>query len=202
MINELLVTGARPGSTGYVPARSSKDGHQVVQDGHARYMQAVLDGNVYIGANPGGTPVTTQAGLSATTPALTLYNPVGSGVNLILWTHTLTATTAPAAITAFCLAWNTATAAAPTALTAANVINANGQASTGKGVCARAATLAAAPVAYRWTFNISAATLVAAYSVIDDIAGSIVLTPGVCISVQALAAAAVVASFTWEEVAI
>lgn len=176
------------------------DGALSNSEQHGRYMRAVLVGNVYIGANPAGTPVTTQAGLSATTPAFTLYNPVGSGVNLVLYTFTVTATTAPAAITAFAYALNLPTAAAPTSTTAANVINANGQTSIGKGQAYRVATLAAAPVAYRYPFNISAASLVAAYSVVDDIAGAIILTPGVCFSIQTLAAAAILCSCTWEEV--
>lgn len=49
----------------------------------ARYQAAVQRGNVYGVANQTG--VTSAAGLSVTTPVLTLANPIDSGVNAVLW---------------------------------------------------------------------------------------------------------------------
>ena len=77
--------------------RINRSGDVVVSQGHE---ELVLEEKVFIGANLGGTPVTTQAGLSATTPALTLYNPVGSGVNLVPLSVTIDIKTAPAAAAA------------------------------------------------------------------------------------------------------
>lgn len=201
MYAEMLQTGRRPGSTGKIPQRCGKDGNQIIQDGHAHYYQAVYDGNVYIGSNPLGTPVTTQAGLSATTPALTLYNPVASGVNLVLWKFSAVANAAPAAATSVALAFNLATAAAPTSTTNANITNALvGNANTGKGQCYRIATLAAAPVAIDYFAFVSAASLVAYGSGQFFLDGSIVLIPGVAVSIQTTTALSVLASFSWEEV--
>lgn len=60
----------------------NKNGNLLVNSLAAKYQEACLLGNVFSTANQAG--VTTQAGLSATTPALTLYNPISSGVNAVL----------------------------------------------------------------------------------------------------------------------
>src|SRR5438105_2034955 len=92
------------GATG--PFRGNQTGALVTTDGHARFQEAVLNGNVWIGSNPAGTPVTPQAGLSATTPALTLFNPINSPVNLVLWDLQVIATTVQAAQGGIVLAYN------------------------------------------------------------------------------------------------
>lgn len=202
MYAEMQVTGQRPGSSGTIAQRGSRDGHQVIQDSHAHFMQAVLDGNVYTGANPQATAVTTQAGLSATTPALTLYNPIGSGVNLVLWRLSIGLTAAPAAATVFSLAFNLANAAAPTSVTLGNVTNNQlGNAALPRGQCYRVATLAAAPVAFWFPWGVSAASLVSPTNGDFVLDGTFVILPGVAVSIQTTTAAAIIASFTWEEVA-
>jgi hypothetical protein len=205
MLSEMLVSGPRPGSTGFIGQRSSKDGHQIVQDGHSHYQQAVLDGNVWIGANPLGTPVTTQAGLSATTPALTLFNPYGSGKLLVLWRITVGLNAAPAAASTLVLAANiTQLQAIPASNTLGTITNANlglaGGLGAAVGQCYRITTLPAAPVAVRYLGSVSAASLVAFAQIIDNVDGELVLQPGVAISIQATTAAAIFGSFTWEEV--
>lgn len=203
MYAEMQVTGRRPGSTGVIAQRGSKDGHQVVQDGHARYYQAVYDGNVYTGANPAGTAVTTQAGLSATTPVLSLYNPIGSGVNLVLWKTNIVLVAAPAAASTIMLAFNLASAAAPSSLTSANITNnLIGNAATSKGLCSRVSTLAATPVAFEYLATATAASLVAYDNNVFWHDGAFILVPGACISVQTTTAASMLAGFTWEEVEI
>ncbi len=67
------------------PLRGDYSGALVTTDGHARFQEAVLNGNVWYGANLGGTGVTFQAGLSATSPVLSLFNPVNSPVYLSIW---------------------------------------------------------------------------------------------------------------------
>lgn len=183
--------------------RSDKSGALNVSDAHARLMQATLDGEVYIGANLGGTPVTTQAGLSATTPALTLYNPVGSGVYLVLQTVTVDITTAPAAAAGFMLAYNTMNATAPSATTTATITSAIvGSNYTPSGQCYRIATLAAAPLAFRFIGGTTGAAAISGVQLIDHVDGEVVIPPGVAISVQATSAAACLCSFCWEEIVI
>lgn len=162
-----------------------------------------LDGTIFIGANLGGTPVTTQAGLSATTPALTLYNPVNSGVNLVLLTVTVGVNAAPAAASTLMLAYNSSTAAAPTATTDATMVSAKvGSTTAPTGRCYRIATLAAAPTAFRFLGSVVAAASTAAVKIVDNIDGEVVIPPGGCVSIQATTAISVLTSFTWKEVAI
>jgi hypothetical protein len=182
--------------------RGGKTGELIVGDAHARFYEGVARGSVYIGANLGGTPVTTQAGLSATTPALTLYNPTGSGKNLVLQTITVDITTAPAAAAGLMLAANV-NAAAPTATTTATVQNALiGNASTGVGLCYRIATLAAAPLAIRFLGGTTGAAAIGGVQLIDHVDGEVIIAPGSYVSLQATSAAAILGSFTWEEVSI
>src|SRR3990167_10692160 len=127
------------------------EGVVLVKQSTAKYEHSVSEGNFFTGANLLETPVTTQAGLSATTPALTLYNPVGSGVNLVLLSTTVDITTSPAAAAGLMLAYNSANAAAPTLTTLANVTNGLiGSLKLPAGQCARVSTLAAAPLAFRF----------------------------------------------------
>jgi hypothetical protein len=182
------VTGKADGST----FRTSK---------HPDLMQGVLDGVTFTGANPLGTPVTTQAGLSATTPALTLYNPIGSGVNLVLTSVSVCPTAAPAAATTIALAYNLANAAAPTSTTAATVTsNMLGSTTSPVGQAYRVATLAAAPVAFVPLGGIVAASSTNQVGLFREFKGEYVVTPGTAISIQATTAVAILASISWKEV--
>lgn len=183
--------------------RMSKNGSLVVMQGGGKYNESVVAGSVYIGANLGGTPVTTQAGLSATTPALTLYNPVGSGVYLSLLSVSVDITTSPAAAAGLMLAYNLATAVAPTTVTTANVTNALiGTAKQPTAACYRIATLAAAPLAFRFIGGTTGAAAISSTQLIDKIDGEVLVGPGTAISIQATSAIAILASFCWEEIPI
>src|ERR1043165_4937043 len=108
-----------PGSENTI--RTGATGEVIVAQGHGVYHEAVSRGNAFASANQTG--VTTQAGLSGTTPALTLYNPAGSGVLAsVLWIS-VTFTVAFAAAAAIFLAANTNIAAAAVTGTAATVRN-------------------------------------------------------------------------------
>lgn len=184
-----------------IDLRSSRNGSLVVMHGGSKYQESVLSGNVFIGANLGGTPVTTQAGLSATTPALTLYNPVGSGVNLVLLTTAVDITTSPAAAAGLMLAYNALNATPPATVTNATVTSAIiGANKTPAGKCYSIATLAAAPVAFRFIGGTTGASAIGGVQLIDNVDGAVVIPPGVAISVQSTSAVAILASFTWLEV--
>jgi hypothetical protein len=200
MYVELQVKAPVIGS-GTVTARGSKDSHVLVHDAHSKYLQAALDGRLWSAANLAGTPVTTQAGLSATTPAFTLYNPASSGTILSLIQFGFACTTSPAAITVACLATNLPTAAAPSAVTLAPIYNTLTGATAGSvGQPYAIATLATAPIArYYMPVNLAASSLVPCMSDYN-IDGKICVAPGVALSFQTLAAAAVVCHCFWEEV--
>ena len=94
----------------HAEARLGRTGEVIVSHGHAYLREAVLRGNCFAVANQSG--VTSQAGLSATTPVLTLFNPPGSGVNLELIYAGALLIVANAAAAVVWLAANTATTAA------------------------------------------------------------------------------------------
>lgn len=201
MYAELTVRGPTYG-TSPIPARGSKDGVMVTMDAHARYMQALLDGRCWMAANAAATPVTTQAGLSATTPAFALYNPAGSNTILFVIKFGFVYTTAPAALTVACLATNTPIAAAPTSVTLApSYCNAlTGAVSGSVGQPYVVSTLTAAPVARYYMPAAGAASEITPVSGDYLMDGIIAVYPGVCLSFQTLAAAAVLCHCIWEEV--
>ena len=127
-------------------ARLAKTGGVLVAQDYARYQNAVESGNVYASANQSG--VTSQAGLSLTTPVLTLYNPAGSGKNAIIWYTSCIFLVAFAAASAIFVAAGTNVNAAAVTGTDATVRNAKLGASLANACKPYlAATLPAAPVA-------------------------------------------------------
>jgi len=186
------------------PMRATQDGSFATQETHSKYQQAVRDGNVWTCANPAGTPVTTQAGLSVTTPALVLWNPTTSTKQLVLMEDTMALNAAPAAATFFMLAVTTTT---PITTTNAQLFNNQIQASVlpGKsappnGQCFSVSTLVGVPVAIRYTGGVTAASSITQPIFTDIVDGKIILPPGTGVTFQTSAAAAIVGSFTWEEI--
>lgn len=187
--------------------RGSKDGGQIVQDGHARYQEAVYRGSVYAAANQTG--VVTQAGLSATTPVLTLANPAGSGKLGVLWFAGAIFSVAFAAAAAVWLAANTNPAAAAVTGTAATVRNLLlGASATPALLALTAATLPAAPVAIaQLGIGLTGAITTAPTGLPIGrwFDGGIVLGQGSAISIQtstASGAAATFCEYIWEEIAV
>ncbi len=174
----------------------------------ARYQAAVLRGNVYGVANQVG--VTSQAGLSATTPVLTLHNPSGSGTNAVIWYAAGTYAVANTAAAAVWLAANTiVTAAAPSGTATTTHRNMLlGSSNNPKMSPLLAATLSAAPVAVSTlgiglTGAITVATQAPAIERWFD--GGVIVAPGATISIQtstASGAAGLWCELIWEEVAI
>ena len=119
----------------------------LTQAAGAAFDEAVERGNVYVTANQ--TTVTTQAGLSATTPALTLANRPNSQKSIRIWYVSATSLVAAAAAAAVWAALGGYSATPVTETTAGTVRNMKtGDASMPPGVAALAvATLPAAPVA-------------------------------------------------------
>ena len=170
--------------------------------------EAVDKGRVFAVANQAG--VTSQAGLSATTPVLTLVNPAGSGVTGRLWFAGATFTVVFAAVAAVFVAvgTNTVAAAVTGTLTTAHrnlklgSLNAQGN----KITPMLAATLPAAPVA----ISLLGAGLTGAVNLLPQIQvlgrwynGAINIEPGTNLSIQTGAASGASGTFCeyiWEEV--
>lgn len=201
-LNQLEVQG-RPGS--FPTAKGSPDGFTIVQDGHSRFQQAVLNGNCYaVGDGSGGA---NPSGLSASPISVCLFNPKGSGINAVIWYASVSTAVAPAAIQHVWLAINNNIAAAAvtgTALAPKNCLI--GNAKTGAVTPLTTATLPAAPVVALVLGAIGTGAITVQMTIpplggwLD---GALVLAPGGAISFQFSSisgTAANMASWIWEEV--
>jgi hypothetical protein len=177
-------------------------------DSQPRLQDAVERGNTYAVCNQAG--VTSQAGLSATTPVLTLANPLGSGVNGILYYAGASFAVAFAAASAVFLAvgTNTAAAAVTGTLTTAHRNLKLGAGTGNKILTFLAATLPATPVAVSLLGMglTGAITTVPALQQMERwFDGGIIIQPGTNVSIQtstASGASGTFCEFIWEEVAV
>lgn len=189
------------------PPALSRYGQLVIQDSFAA---AVERGRVFSVANQVG--VTSQAGLSGTTPVLTLYNPAGSGVTGRLWHATANLAVANSLAATVYLAVGTNTIAAVTTgtLTTAHrgwKLGGITPASQGNKIVALlAATLAAAPVAVDILgVGLTSAITVfpAAQPMTKCYFGALLIQPGTNVSIQtstASGANGLWCAYVWEEV--
>ena len=184
--------------------RQGRDATAIVQEGHARFAEAALRGNTYTCSNPAGSAVTTQSGLSVTTPALVVWNPIGSGVMVAL--NTVTATyTSVTSTTTFILAVSTGPQSAPATVTNGNLFNNKiGSAILGQAQCYRVSTLQAAPLAIRYfgvagTGNGVAGMASSFGTVVDHVDGEVILAPGELATIQTSSAATILSSISFEE---
>lgn len=197
------------------PIRSGITSEMIVGDAHARYYEAVSRGVVFGAAMQAGASLGTA--LTATAVTLTLYNPLGSKVNLVLLEVAMAITTmlaapgAPAAsAAAYVLAGNVnPLAALPTGLTAATVRNCLLGGAQGVGLAYTGATLPATPILIRPLFGVSYSEITAASiaqlatQFIDPTDGKIVIAPNTAITIQGIGAATSgIVSMMWEEVPI
>ena len=195
-------TGAAGESLG---VRLTRDLGLRTGDVQAPFQEAVLRGNTYGVCNQAG--VTSQAGLSATTPVLTLANPTSSGVNAVLWYAGATFSVAFGTAGAVWLAHS----AVPASLATQSTTHRNlriGGAQGNKVKALLACTLPAAPVAVcllgmglTGAITTSPAGLIAA----RWFNGGIIIEPGQAISIQtgvASGASGTFCEYIWEEVAI
>jgi hypothetical protein len=183
-----------------------REGNATMGYGHLCYTEVARQGNVFAVCNQSG--ITTQAGLSATTPALTLFNPVGSGKNgALLWAG-VTFTVAFAAAAVVWLAVNTNLSAAAVTGTATTTDRNTLLGGSGGHALTPllAATLPAAPVGL-CVLGVGLTGAITTTPQIQAIGrqfdGSIILQPGSAISIQtstASGASATFCEFIWEEI--
>lgn len=179
----------------------SRRGETIVSN---RLAEAALRGKAFAVANNAG--ITTQAGLSATTPALTLYNPAGSGVNGFLHFAGVNFSVAFAAAAQVYLAANTNVAAAAVTGTASTItrnLKLGGANPTLQALLA--ATLPAAPVGVCLLgvgLTGAITTVPYAQTLGRWFDGCLVIAPGTAISIQTSAASGTSGTwceFVWEE---
>ncbi len=194
-----LVTGA------VNTLRGSFDNCAVTQDGHARYQEAVQRGNVYMTANQSG--VTSQAGLSGTTPVLSLFNPKGNNKNLVLLYAGAVEIVATATTHVVWLAANVNIAAAAVTGTVATITNALvGNGNSPSASAFTAATLPATPIAIAMIGTVGTVAVTSwaqAPSFGRYFDGTVIVAPGGALSIQTSAASGasgLLCEFIWEEI--
>lgn len=182
------------------------DGSVRVADAHAKYMDAVLRGSVYVAAQT--TPTVIPAGLSASPTTTTLYNPTGSGVIGFVWYASVSNVVLSAAAAMLWIASNQGGAA--TTGTAGLVTNAlTGATTGGKITPLTTCTIAAAPtnvvMALGALTHGTVATLPQVPPLGGWIDGMIAIFPGNTLSFQGSTASAAISAFglwIYEEVAL
>lgn len=182
---------------------SRLNGGLLVAQANALFDEAVERGSVFVTANQ--TTVTTQAGLSATTPALTIANHVASGKVVRLWyvsASGLVASVAAAQIWAALGGYSTTKVTETTLATVRNMKT--GDDSLPQGVAALSvATLPAAPVA----IGQLGAQLTGAITTVPTIApferwynGALRIAPGFNFSIQTSTATTLFCEYIFEVV--
>jgi hypothetical protein len=159
-------------------------------------------GKVFTAANVSAKSI---VAVSTTATGLMVYNPNGSGVNLVLIDMGWAFTTAPAAVVQVGVALMPTNPAVPTSLTVAGspAADAGGRGQVGAGVAWDAATLPVAPVARRWSLSADFESAVGSplVSCNDRIDGSLIVVPGALAIICALTTTGVgVGSLTWAEI--
>ena len=203
-------------------ARLGKDNSVVTQDSHARFQEAAIRGNLY----SGGMTVTsisaatfTTATLGATgTPILGVYNPAGSGKNLVILQakiqllYTVLTMTPPGA---FMWASSLGNGAVSTGTTPFNLGTGVAAGSVAKDMCGVAMTGQTNALVVRTASglgtmgtNISTVQTAAGFqpympAMVDNVDGAIIVPPGgilalLCTTTPVAISAA--SSITWEEV--
>lgn len=197
LVNGILNRSRNSGAP--APGRGGATGEFVVADAHARYQEAVLQGRVFYACTQAA--VATTVGLSATATGIIISNPLGSNVNLILWELLAALATAAAGIATLGLEI-VITPANQTHTTPLIVRSAlTHQPGGSLGLADSAATLSSVPVACRpIPGGPVAATSITTPFIKDEIAGSLIIPPGLAIATFSLTTTiSALLSMTWEE---
>lgn len=173
---------------------------------HADAYEATYRKATFFGSN-GAVPSVTTVALATTYTGLCLYNPAGTGVNLVVATVGYSFLVAFPAAATIGLMVGYAAAGVVTAVAAASPgASSNiGTGATAGGKCALSATLVGTPVLHT-VFGAGltgAITTTPQNMTVFDMGGSLILPPGAYAAIYtstASGAASLAASFQWEEV--
>lgn len=187
----------------------ARNGGLKVAMSQAKYQDAVLRGKCFTGmtAVTGVAPGTSVG----TTAAFSLYNPYGSGVYLSLLRVSMGLISGTLGAGTVLYVANLNSAAAATTGTAITVTNCLlGAGSTPQGKPLTTATLPATPTVLRpfcsLTEMVIATTAVNNERIFEDVDGSIIIPPGMTLSLEGVAAAGssplVVYGVMWEEITV
>lgn len=190
--------GTSSGDGAQLILRTGRTGEQIIQQLHARYFEQTYRGGMYSAANQAAQAV--SVALATTYTGIGLYNPPGSGVNLVPNKVKFALSVAPAAIATIGLISCFSPTGAVTTQT--TVLAARGNmlgAAAGKGIALAAATIAT-PVWHMALLDGFTAAALPNPSVPIDLDGAIIIPPGGFLGIGALTAVTGLGSIFWEEV--
>lgn len=182
--------------------RSTRTGEQAVSDAHARYMEAVLRGSVFLAHNVAAQAV--SVALATTYTGLVLCNPLGSGKNLVLLAAQFAVSVAEVAIASQHLigGWSATAVTHTTPLAAPGIQNAllgGGQNSVAK--VDSAATIPTPNYLLPIRSGFTAGALGGpGMGALIDLGGLLILKPGAFAAIGALTALTGFGGLVWEEV--
>lgn len=181
--------------------RLGRGAELVVQALHGRYYEQSFRGNIYTAANQAAQAV--SVALNTTYTGLCLYNPVGSGKNLVPLKLKYGLSVAPAGIATIGVIAGFAATGGVTAQTAALTRQSSiiGNLSTGVGIPLSAATIVTPTWLFQLVDGFTAGALPAPSPVVD-LEGLFVIAPGGFIAIGALTAVTGLGGISWEEVAL
>ena len=160
-------------------------------------------GNMYSACSAGAVTLST---VSTTCTGLSLSNPTGSNVDLVVYQVDFVPSTAPAGVSVVGIAIHTAISTTDTTNTTPMVVHnarAAGNVSGGrpKGRADASSTLIATPLWLRPMSGVTGATSLSPTKYSDETRGSIIIPPGGALSLSYLTTAALrIASVTWVEI--
>lgn len=206
MVNVEGRTGVQSGQDGAIMVlRLAKDGSLVAKAAHGTLQEAVERGNVYVISNAvAGVAPGTALG---TTPPMCIWNPTGSGKNVVILITTLGYVSGTLGAGTIAYALVTAQVAAPTTGTelVAQCALLDGTKGVARGFTG--STVVATPTLLKAAFIVGAAlasSVAFPAQAKDYVDGEIVIPPGSCFVMQGIAAAGstplVIFSVTYEEV--
>lgn len=158
-------------------------------------------GNMFYCSSTGS--VTTQAGVSISSPVIALYNPPGSGKNLTIIEASFIPTVTPAQVTSVFWAYNVTpssgigTTGAAGAVISANLVEkSTGTLTTSIAKCNLQGILPAIPVVFKFMGGVSSTTIA---GLVDHTQGKVVVPPGGLVTLQTSGAITAQAHFLWRE---
>ena len=208
------------------PARAAKTGEILTSDVHGRFYESNIRNNIYCAGMTttaiNNATFTTATTNNTTTPILGVWNPAGSGKNLVILQARLQATITAATATgggAFVWMVGTATGAASTGTAPRNRNMLVASGSVAKDMSGVALTGLTVTLAFLDTSGLSAGAVASFSEVgtavgfvpaqggtcIDNIDGALIVPPGFVLSLQCTTtpvAHSAASSLIWEEVSI
>ena len=206
-MGEMLVGPRQVNDADFSGGRAARTGEALVGMIHPRFYEQAKRGNLY----SGHTAVTGVAPGTAigTTAAFALYNPAGSGFDLVMMQADMSYLSGTLGIGFVSYVGHLNPAQAAITGTAIPVVNGKVSGAAGVGKPLTTATVPASGSPFRLFANlppILASSVVTPWRFTDVIDGAIVIPPGCGVSLQATAAAGtaplVLYGVTWEEVPI